>query len=255
MSWRFLCRLFFAAVFLSGAVALWPSSGAFARVVCVLAALLGVGMLWNVLCARWRLWRLARVAERSGDAEACLELAAAYRHGELLPRDRERALAFFRRAADQGEPLALYCLGMYHLLGEDGLPRDEAAAFDFFSAAAEAGAVDGVWSVGLCYWYGLGVEVSLPLAQAWLEQAVEEGDEAMAPVMLARLRGVAVEEPLLHALDAFTVLSENPMAMFELSQCYAGLSGARRREAALWLSLASKAGYRPAQEALGKGAQ
>lgn len=95
--------------------------------------------------------------------------------------------------------------------------------------------------------------MSLPLAQRWLERAAAAGDEAMAPVLQARLRGEAVEEPLLHALDAFAVLSENPMAMFELSQCYAGLSGARRREASHWLALASKAGYRPAQEAERRG--
>ena len=63
--------------------------------------------------------------------------------------DRLEALAL------QGNPEALYHLGMIHHVGLEGVARDPRRAFDYFRRAAEAGDPLGAYKVG-CFYAGQG---------------------------------------------------------------------------------------------------
>jgi soluble lytic murein transglycosylase-like protein len=77
------------------------------------------------------------------DAEAAQRTAlrleaAAYEHGEGVPRDPLRAATLYCAAARLGDAEAQFNLGWMHAHGR-GLPRDDASAAYFFHAAAEQG--------------------------------------------------------------------------------------------------------------------
>jgi soluble lytic murein transglycosylase-like protein len=64
--------------------------------------------------------------------------AAAYEHGEGVPRDPARAAALYCQAARLGDALSQFDLGWMHANGR-GVPRDESVASYFFAAAAAQG--------------------------------------------------------------------------------------------------------------------
>jgi TPR repeat protein len=57
--------------------------------------------------------------------------------GGLTP-DEVAARGWFERAAAQGEPEALYNLGVFHELGQAGFPMDREKSFQYFLRAANA---------------------------------------------------------------------------------------------------------------------
>lgn len=251
MNGSILHILLFSTVLMSFACTVDGESSVWRVVLCGVFFLLGVGLLWGVLSRLWRIWGLVRVVKRTGDPKACLELAAAYRTGEVLPRRMDKMLFYYRRAAEQGEPEALYALGRCHLLGE-GVPRHEPSAVECFRAAAEKGCVSAMYGMGICFWRGVGVPQSVESALEWFARLAETSPDlaGLAEGMMTLLREETPGDSLLDELDAYAFLSEEPMAMYELAECYMKLTGARKREARRILSHAAAEGYRPAQEML-----
>ena len=84
-----------------------------------------------------------------GDAEAQAYLGRAYTHGwEGFPCDPERALHWFRLAAAQEEPSALFNLAWLHDAGE-GVARDTAQAERLYARAAAAGHAGAIEEMAL----------------------------------------------------------------------------------------------------------
>ena len=84
--------------------------------------------------------RLEALAGR-GNAEAAYHLGMIHHLGlDGVPEDHRRALGYFRRAAEQGDPLGAYKLGCYYAgQGGDVLAPDDALALRYKLIAAEAG--------------------------------------------------------------------------------------------------------------------
>jgi hypothetical protein len=74
-------------------------------------------------------------------AAACFTLGLKYEFGATLQRDLRQAAAWYRRAALQDLPMAQYRLGLLHL-PDDGSPADPLPAFAWLSLAAEHGYPD-----------------------------------------------------------------------------------------------------------------
>ncbi len=122
---------------------------------------------------------LEPLAER-GRADAQEELAGLY-FGRW---DLERSLHWFRKAAEQNRPEALYHLGRMHENGWGMRAPDRAAAIDWYHAAAERGHAGS--RVRLAQLAISEAQPDATAARTWLEPAVASGDvEAM--IELARL--------------------------------------------------------------------
>lgn len=69
-------------------------------------------------------------------AGACLYLAIKYEYGNTVEQDVKKAAHWYRKAALQGWPSAQYFLGMLHLSGKK-IPVNRVKAFTWLSLAAE----------------------------------------------------------------------------------------------------------------------
>lgn len=78
---------------------------------------------------------------RLGDPPAAYLLGDLYEWGRGVPRDRERAFAYYLQAAWLGHAMAQYRVGFFVHHGWGGTPRDDATALAWFVRAAEQGHV------------------------------------------------------------------------------------------------------------------
>ena len=74
----------------------------------------------------------------AGDADAQFNLGWRYAHGRGVPQDDTQAIAWFRKAAEQGYASAQFILGVMYWNGQD-VPQDETQAIAWFRKAAEQG--------------------------------------------------------------------------------------------------------------------
>jgi hypothetical protein len=75
---------------------------------------------------------------RGGDPKSQASLGFMYYSGKGVQRDDQRALFWFRRAADAGQPTAQFYLGMEYFYGR-GVPRDLAQAYSWCDIALSNG--------------------------------------------------------------------------------------------------------------------
>ena len=80
-----------------------------------------------------------RKAAEQGHAEAHLSLSVAYLMGRGVPKDQAEGVAWLRKAAERGHAGAQYNLGLGYEFGSMTLPRDLFFAVDWFSRAAAQG--------------------------------------------------------------------------------------------------------------------
>ena len=78
-----------------------------------------------------------RKAADQGDAIAEFLLGNQYANGKGVPQDYSEAMIWFRRAAEQGHPVAKLFLGVMHAEGR-GVPQDCVRAHMWFSLVTEA---------------------------------------------------------------------------------------------------------------------
>lgn len=120
------------------------------------------------------------------------------------------AVAFLRKAADQGDPVAQTNLGFLCYKG-DGVPQDFAEAHKWLSRAAERGNATAQYNLGILYLNGHGVPQDHVLAHMWFnlaasrlsppdveerERAVKNRDLAaskMTPTQIAEAQKLARE--------------------------------------------------------------
>ena len=74
-----------------------------------------------------------------------------------LKLEEEEEVAEMRRKAEAGDGTAMYALGLWYELGQNGLAKDVAKAFEWFEKSHEAGYASGTGCLGMCYLAGAGV--------------------------------------------------------------------------------------------------
>jgi len=112
----------------------------------------------------------------SGDAQAQLNLGAAYDHGLGVARDVDKAIEWYKKAADQG--LAEAQFNLAHLLVSEDI--SSVAAADYMLKAAEQGMPDAQYLMGVTYAEGIGVEPDEEKAKLWLKRAIAQGQTEAA---------------------------------------------------------------------------
>jgi TPR repeat protein len=91
-----------------------------------------------------------RDAQQFAGLEAMDNLALMYAQGQGVPQDNAQAVAWNRKAADQGDADAQYNLGVMHRDGQ-GVAQDYAQALAWYRKAADQGFADAQHSFGVMY--------------------------------------------------------------------------------------------------------
>ena len=94
--------------------------------------------------------------------------------GDGVPQDDREAVAWFRKAAEQGNAGAQYGLGVMYANG-DGVPQDDREVVAWFRKAAEQGNANAQHNLGVMYANGDGVPQDYVEAYAWSNLAAAQG--------------------------------------------------------------------------------
>lgn len=111
------------------------------------------------------------------DPEEQYNLACKYQGGDGVPKDVEKAVYFFRNAAEQGYATAQLNLGICYYKGQ-GVAKDLEQAAYWYRKAAEQGDAFAQRSLGYCYQYGLRLSKDLEQAVYWYRKAAELGNSS-----------------------------------------------------------------------------
>jgi len=118
-----------------------------------------------------------------GKASAELDLAGNYRSGLIVEQNVAKAVTLYRRAADQGVPVAQKVMGDLYAEGT-GVPRDYATACTWWGRAAmQAKNSEAQRNYGTCFLTGTGVTRSETQALAWwlIARSNESDDKSGLP--------------------------------------------------------------------------
>lgn len=143
---------------------------------------------------------LAKLAA-SGDLQAQLDIAQAYRYGIGREKDRVEAVRWYEAAAEQSSAPAMYELGSLVLAGfsaGDTSPEANAAgemSFGWFRKAAILGFGPAQATLGLLYGFGDSVEVDRVTGRMWMEVA-DTNDHPVQKMMKRALERQMSEQEL-----------------------------------------------------------
>ncbi len=113
--------------------------------------------------------------EAVADPVSMTLLAELHAAGIGVPQNQERALGWYRLAADKGDRNAIFAIGMMHIEGRAGLARDPAQARPFFERAAGLGHIAAAYNLGLLALAGHGGERDPQGAARWFKLAADLG--------------------------------------------------------------------------------
>ena len=146
------------------------------------------------------------------------------REGERFHSDEnyESAFYWFKKAADMGESTSQRRLGLCYYYG-DGVEKDIAKAVYWWRKAAEAGDSDAQYNLADCYYKGEGVEKDFSKAVYWWQRAAEAGESsAQCNLALCYYNGDGVEKDISKAIHWWQRAAEAGVsnAQFNLAFCY-----------------------------------
>jgi TPR repeat protein len=124
-------------------------------------------------------YRLARIAyddaQQRGYVAALYNLGVIHEYGLGVEQSDEKANELYRKAAEQGFPLAMHIWGWRLAIGDKGVNRDDVQAYEWFAKASDAGYVPATFQVGRRLLYGNGVVKNPRRAVEILQHAADAG--------------------------------------------------------------------------------
>ena len=109
-----------------------------------------------------------------GDAEAQYALGNCYFDGKGIDQNREKAVVWYTKAANQGHVAAQTDLG-YCYYNAVGVSQDYVKAVNWYSKATMQGNVIAENNLGACYYFGYGVEQDYSKAMNWYIKSANKG--------------------------------------------------------------------------------
>ena len=128
------------------------------------------------------------------DALAQHALGIMYKQGRGVLQNDGEAVAWFRKAAEQGLAAGQYDLGRMFSVGR-GVVRDDAQAVKWLRLAATQGLGAAQVTLGVLYARGRGAPDDDPQALAWIGKAAEQGDKEAAKRLAALGAAPAADQP------------------------------------------------------------
>lgn len=113
--------------------------------------------------------------ETASPADVFYATGWAYACGSGVAQDWEKAVEWYRKAADLGHVLAQISLGNCLREGR-GVMRDACGCVRLYTLAAEQGFADAQCNLGWCYGTGFGVPRNYSSALAWYGKAAAQGN-------------------------------------------------------------------------------
>ena len=195
-----------------------------------------------------------RLAADQGHAEAQYSLGIMYIHGDGVTQDFSRAAHWLTLAGEQGHAEAQYSLGIMYIQGH-GVTQDYSQAVQWLTLAGEQGYSEAQYNLGIMYIQGHGVAQDFSRAAHWLTKAGEQGHaEAQYAMGFMYIEGFGVTQDYSQSLYWFQLSAEQAHAdaLFALGIMYAeGLGIAEDvNQAVHYVTLAARQGHADAQEAL-----
>jgi TPR repeat protein len=145
----------------------------------------------------------------------------------LDAKDYDKALPLLQKAADAGDPAAIFNLGLLYKNGQ-GVPQDYSKARPFFQKAAEAGNAAAMYNLGRLYMYGLGIDKDYTKAYEWYQKGAAAGDSYAINGLGVLFRyGDGVSQDYGKARELFqkAVDAGNPLGMLNLGLLYESGAG------------------------------
>jgi TPR repeat protein len=209
----------------------------------------------NITAGFWCFQKAANL----GNADAQNALGECYRRGLGTTQDYKLCIHYYRKAASQGHPKALYMLGNFHMVALFGVRKDLKMAFNYFrqaaekgdpeanceiaylylngggvrtdpvaavrhfQAAAEKGNCEAQRELGVCFSTGTGTIKNDQLALRWLSMAVQQGNPAAQYLLADWYRNgniVSKDEVKAFQLDFLAAQSDYVYSMMNVGVCY-----------------------------------
>ena len=127
--------------------------------------------------------QVQRAAEK-GEPLAQYQMGLIYAAGLGVSKNDAKAVTWFRKAAENGEPHGQFALGTRYVTGR-GLPQDDAEAVRWFQAAASQQYAPAQFGFGAMYEAGRGVAKDLAQSVEWTRRAAEHGHAEARRVLAA----------------------------------------------------------------------
>lgn len=183
-------------------------------------------------------------------ADEAFAKGLAYKNGDGVEKDNEKAVAFFKTAAELGHVQAQLAVGGYYYM-----KNDCGEAVKWLQMAADLGNAEALFNMGVFYTEGMGVDQDLPKAADFFYRAARRRHaEAQYAYADFCAQGIGVEQDMEKAVRWFREAAEqgNMDAMFRLGQCYEEGQGVPVdfSQARQWYSAANEKGHRGATQAL-----
>lgn len=93
-----------------------------------------------------------------------------------LSQDYTKAVEWYTKSSDQGNPIAMSQLGNCYRKGQ-GCEQNMKTAFDLYEKSADLGYNYALYNVGTCYDFGWGVTKDLNKAKEWYTKGAAQGHE------------------------------------------------------------------------------
>lgn len=127
---------------------------------------------------------LIKEAASKGGIKAQALLGNLYDQGNGVEINDAKAVNWWKKSAQQGNPFAQYDLAMAYHEGKGGLKKSSKKAVEWFRKSAEQGEMRSQYNLGIAYYNGLGVKKDRAQAMEWFQKAAAQ-DNADAQYILA----------------------------------------------------------------------
>jgi TPR repeat protein len=147
-----------------------------------------------------------KVKAEAGDAASQVD----YARKLASEGNREEALKWYQKAAEQGNTDGQHAVGIAYVTGDQGVKQDYAEAIKWFTKAADQGFMDSQYALGLRYARGDGVAQDFAQAAKWFGLAANQGSVyAQAGLALRYERGDGVSMDKVEAYKWYDIADHN----------------------------------------------
>lgn len=188
--------------------------------------------------------------EEERKADAAFEMGMRYKDGDGVEPNAEKAVAYFKIAAELGHVLAQMAVGSYYYALNDCYE-----AIKWISMAAELGNAEALFNLGVFYMEGMGCDQDMELSAKYFHRAARRRHpEAQYAYGDLLSQGWGVEQDEKKAAKWFADAAENGHveAMYRLGEIYEEGKGVpvNLDAAAKWYDAACSKGHRMAAQRL-----
>lgn len=166
----------------------------------------------------------------------------------MIGKDLRNDFAWWKKAANDGDPEALYRLGIFYGTG-DVVKQDHKQSVKFFEEADKKGCLDATFQLGVYHQFGFGVNQDIRKALSYYERAASHGHAEAASwagqIYERGIDGVKVDHKKSFALYMIAAEQGNEEAMWYVIQGYLLGNGIKKNfgKALEWLHKAQDLEY------------